>query len=268
MARLFLSFLGPFQASLDGQPVVGFESNKVRALLAYLATESDRPHPRESVAGLLWPDYPNRSALNSLRSALANLRQAIGDRDADPAFLHITRNTLQFNAASECVVDIAALSAVADLPFGQLEEAVAGRGSFLEGFSLDDSPPFEEWLLLRREQFKRQMQEAIARLAAHFEESEDYQSALRYARQRLELEPWDEDAHRLTMRLLAASGHRSLALAQYESCRRALARDLGIEPAQETIRLAEQIRDETLLSDVVTGDAGRLAARRRASGAG
>ena len=53
MARLSLSVLGPFQAALDGEPITDFESDKVRALLAYLAVESERPHRRETLAGLL-----------------------------------------------------------------------------------------------------------------------------------------------------------------------------------------------------------------------
>lgn len=109
MARLSLSFLGPFQARLDGRLVAGFESNKVRALLAYLAVESARPHARELVAALLWPDHHNHSALNSLRSALANLRGVIGDRYADPPFLLITRDTVQFNPAADYHLDVAAL---------------------------------------------------------------------------------------------------------------------------------------------------------------
>jgi DNA-binding SARP family transcriptional activator len=90
MAHLSLSLLGLFQAELDGQQVTGFESNKVRALLAYLATEADRPHARQALAGLLWPDYTDRSALNNLRSALANLRHAIGDQQTKPPFLIIS----------------------------------------------------------------------------------------------------------------------------------------------------------------------------------
>jgi len=43
MARLTLSFLGPFRVTLEGQPVAAFESDKVRVLLAYLAVESGRP---------------------------------------------------------------------------------------------------------------------------------------------------------------------------------------------------------------------------------
>ena len=43
MPQLVLSLLGPFAVTLDGQPITTFESVKVRALLAYLAVEADRP---------------------------------------------------------------------------------------------------------------------------------------------------------------------------------------------------------------------------------
>ena len=69
---LRLSFLGPFQAFLDGKTLTGFDTQKTRALLAYLAVENTRPHSRETLAGLLWPDRPQSSALSSLRNALAH----------------------------------------------------------------------------------------------------------------------------------------------------------------------------------------------------
>jgi predicted ribonuclease YlaK len=46
--------------------------------------------------------------------------------------------------------------------------------------------------------------------------------------------------------LLTLSGQRGAALAQYETCRRVLAEELGVEPAAETRRLYQQIRDEVL----------------------
>ncbi|GAB4530332.1 MAG: hypothetical protein Kow0063_08280 [Anaerolineae bacterium] len=248
MASLSLLLGGPFQATLDGEPATGFESNKVKALLAYLAVEADRPHPRETLAGLLWPDYPDRSALANLRSALANLRQAIGDRQAEPPFLLITRDTIQFNTASDYSLDLAGLQNLPGLSVGQIEQAVAVcRGSFLEGFSLGDSPPFEEWLLVKREQLSRQMREALHRLAAYYEEGGKYERAITYARQQLELEAWDEVAHRQLMRALALNGQRSAALAQYETCCRLLAQELGVEPSRETTALYESIRDEMLV---------------------
>src|SRR5690606_12515409 len=57
----------------------------------------------------------------------------------------------------------------------------------------------------------------------------------------LQLEPFREEAHRLLMRLLAESGQRSAALAQYEVCVRILDEELGVEPDDETVALYEQI---------------------------
>jgi WD40 repeat protein/DNA-binding SARP family transcriptional activator len=246
MAHLTLSLLGPFRAELDGQPVTGIESNKVRALLAYLAAEADHPHARQALAGLLWPDYTDRSALNNLRSALANLRQAIDDQQAQPPFLLINRDTIQFNSHSDHWLDLECLQDLPGLKIEKLEQAISAcRGSFLEGFSLADSPPFEEWLLYKREQTNRQTSEALQRLAAHYEAIEDYGRTIAYSRNRLELEQWDEDAHRQLMRALACSGQRSAALIQYETCRRLLKDELGVEPGRATTTLYEHIRDES-----------------------
>jgi DNA-binding SARP family transcriptional activator/predicted ATPase len=253
MAHLSLALLGSFRASLDGQAVTGFKSNKERALLAYLAVEADRPHRREVLAGLFWPDWPDRDALSNLRYALSNLRRVIDDRNADPPFLLITRDTLQFNAASDSWVDAAALEAAVTADQArpaspdQLECAVAlYRGGFLEGFSLSDSAAFEEWVLLTRERLVRKAQTALKRLAASHEERGAYEQAERWGWRMLELEPWDEVAHRQLMRALALSGRRSAALAQYEACRRQLSEELGVEPSAETSRLYEQIRDGRL----------------------
>ena len=62
MHRLSIGLLGPFQATLDGAPVSGFAYTKVRALLAYLAIEAERPQTRAYLAALLWPDVAERLA--------------------------------------------------------------------------------------------------------------------------------------------------------------------------------------------------------------
>jgi DNA-binding SARP family transcriptional activator len=77
MARLSLQLFGPFQAELDGKPVSGFRSDKIRALLAYLAVEAHRPWSRAILANLLWPDFPEKTAQSNLRNALSNLRRVL-----------------------------------------------------------------------------------------------------------------------------------------------------------------------------------------------
>src|SRR5436190_12668297 len=110
MAHLSLALLGSLRVELDGAPVTLFESDKVRALLAYLALEVDRPHRRAALAGLLWPERPERAAHLSLNQALANLRQAIGDRSATAPLLRITTETIQFDTASDHDLDVATFS--------------------------------------------------------------------------------------------------------------------------------------------------------------
>jgi predicted ATPase/DNA-binding SARP family transcriptional activator len=235
------------------KPVTGFKSNKVRGLLVYLSMEADRPHSRESLAGLLWPEWPNSEALGNLRYALSDLRRAIGDRTADPPYLLIHRDRLQFNAASDYWLDVAAFTQgvsgdKANPSFLQnLEKALEiYQGSFMEGFSLEDSPAFEDWALMTRERLARQASEGLHTLAEAYEHRGVHEKASSYAWRQLEIEPWDETSHQRIMRIQALTGQRSAALAQYETCKNLLEDELGVAPAEETTRLYEAIRDGKL----------------------
>ena len=253
MSQLAVRLLGPLQVTLGSEPVTAFSSDKVRALLVYLAVECERPHPRESLLGLLWPDYPQRSARVNLRSALANLRSAIGDREAMPPYLDISRQTLQFNRASNAWVDV---TAFCDLLHKEVSEQDAIRrlvkaielyqGVFLEGFSLPDSPAFEQWALLERERLHRLVSDALRRLADYYEEHGQYDKALQRARHLLELDPLLEAEHRRAMRLLAMSGQRAAAVAQYDACRLVLAQELGVEPELQTRAVYQKIVAEEI----------------------
>ena len=97
MAHLSLAFLGPPVFTLDRFPVTGFKASKAKALLVYLAVEADRPHRRETLATLLWPNRPDRTARTNLRRALSDLRRAVGDHYIEPPFLSISRDAIQFN---------------------------------------------------------------------------------------------------------------------------------------------------------------------------
>ncbi|UCH61470.1 MAG: hypothetical protein JSV61_08290, partial [Anaerolineales bacterium] len=254
MSKLELNLLGLFNTKLDDAPADKFESNKVRALLAYLAVEAARPHSREMLAALLWPDWPDSAARSNLRYALADLRKAIGDHNADPPFLLISRDSLQINSASDHHLDVAEFTELANGASQPAEDRIERlcdalalyRGEFLDGFSVPDAAPFEDWLRLKREQLHRLHLKVLRDLAGAYEQDGDITQALAHARRGVELEPWQEGAQRQLMRLLALDGQRSAALAQYEACRRSLADELGVEPSLETIALYESIRDGTL----------------------
>jgi DNA-binding SARP family transcriptional activator/tetratricopeptide (TPR) repeat protein len=262
LPRLTLSFLGCFHVCLDDRPVTDFKSNKVRALLAYLAVEADRPHRREALAGLLWPDWPDRDALSNLRYALASLRRTIGDHAATPPFLLITPQTIQFNPASDYWLDVAELGRQIADGAEPVSAQSLYRGSFLPGFSIGDAAPFEEWALLRREQISLQLMSLLGSLAAYHEARGNYPAAQSCARQQVALESWSEEAHRTLMRVLALDGQRSAALHQYCRCRDLLRDELGVEPAEETTTLYEAIR-AGVVADKETGKQGNKDVGRR-----
>jgi DNA-binding SARP family transcriptional activator len=252
MARLSVRLLGALQVTLDGTPLTGFESDKERVLLAYLVEESQLPHRREKLAGFLWPERTEAVARSNLRRVLSNLRRLLGDRNlSGPPFLLVTEHTVRLNPACDAWVDSLSfaglLRPLRQQPGTQLEDAIRlYQGDFLEGFSVTYSPACEEWILLCRERYQRLMMEALHRLVEAYEKQGSYARALELACRQLEMEPWWEEAHQQLIRLLALSGHRTDALAQYEKCRRVLAEELDAEPSLETTELYEQIRDQRL----------------------
>jgi DNA-binding SARP family transcriptional activator/predicted ATPase len=257
-ARLSISLLGSFRAILPQGSAATFESDKVRALLAYLAVEAQHAHRREKLAGLLWPDLPNQRARQNLSQALYNLRAAINDYQASPPHLLITPQTIQINPAAHYQLDVAdfldlvsasqqhahhSLAACPACLAGLRQAAGLYQGDFLAGFVLPDNQGFEDWISCTRQQLHYQAMQILLHLAGYYEGQGRYKQAARFALRQVALEPWLEEAHRQLMRALAASGQRSAALAQYETCRRILEAELGSAPDPQTTALYEQIRD-------------------------
>ncbi|MBL7063653.1 MAG: tetratricopeptide repeat protein [Anaerolineae bacterium] len=248
--ELRLILLGGLRITRNGGPVTGFVSNKVQALLSYLAV-TGRSHFRPALAGLLWGEMPEANALMNLRQALANLRRLVRPH------LLITRQAVEFNRDSPYWLDVEEFEKLVNWETGRLvdwsrdratnlptlHEAVElYQGDFLEGFYVRDAPAFEEWVLVQRERLRTLALQALHVLVAHHASWRENSLALQYTTRLLALAPWREEAHRHKMLLLARSGQRSAALSQYETCRRILVEELGVEPSAETTALYERIR--------------------------
>jgi predicted ATPase/DNA-binding SARP family transcriptional activator len=258
-ARLSLSLFGPLEVRLDGRPVSGFEYNKVRGLLAYLAMAGRQPQPRAHLCELLWPNAPERAARQSLSQALTRLRHALRDSASAQPLILATTETIQLNPAAGLEVDAARftdLLQAAESHAGQhrawklctpcnrllAEAAELYAGDFLAQFYLADSAPFEEWALLLRERFRQRMLSVLERLAQHAEWRGAWEAAAEHTSRMVALEPWLEGNQRALLRRLAHAGQPAAALAHYEYLRRMLAESLAIEPDTATSALARAIQ--------------------------
>ena len=207
-------------------PVVPPPGRRAWSLLGWLALHPGE-HARGSVAARFWPDVLDSSARASLRSALWELRRALGDDDA----LHAGRDRI----------------ALAARPTSRSSTPTARPGSSSRpsrSTAARCSPTSTTTGCWRRATSTPSgSAAALARLAAA---APDPAKAVSWARRRLALDPLDEDAARDLMRRLADAGDRPAALTVYD-------------------RLSDRLR-ESARARAVAADprAGRRGARRAA----
>ncbi|MEM7111710.1 MAG: BTAD domain-containing putative transcriptional regulator [Chloroflexota bacterium] len=263
---LRLTLFGPFQLCVAEDPPLHFRTNKIRALLAYLVAENGRSHTRHTLATLLWPEVTERRARQNLSQAIHRLCKTVDTSVSglSKTHLQITRQTITVLPNSNIFCDVTAFSKriaeththshtkIRDCTtcLEKLRQAVdLYQGEFLAGFHLRDSAPFEEWLMLKREQYHSEALRALKILIQVEQAQENHTHVEQYARRLLAIEPWNEMGWQNLMLSLANQGYRSQALVQFEACQAQLWETLGVEVGGETVRIAEQIRDCAYESD-------------------
>ena len=173
---LEITTLGGLQILVGGEPVTGFYSRKVEALLVYLAC-TGRPQSRDVLADLLWDDVTQSRAMGNLRVVLHNLREKLGP------YVEITRTTVALNLGDDPSTgsgqgvwfDVAELEdGLASPAAEQVADALSlYQGDFLAGFYVRDCPRFEEWQLVEQERIRGAVMGALDGLVAHYLERGD-----------------------------------------------------------------------------------------------
>src|SRR3954447_20141148 len=189
-----------------GDPPAG---RPARELLAWLALHPGM-HPRLELAMRFWPDVPEASARASLRTALHELRRALGD-----ASEHLTVDRERVGL-SDVWVDVRDL----DDP----EALLAAEP--LKGIERD-------WAVAARDEHRE-------RVSALLETRS--QTSLRWAREWVKHAPLSEEAAQRLMTLLADSGDRAAAMSAYVRLEDRLQHELSVPPSRQTRRLLAEIR--------------------------
>ena len=252
MGRLSLRLFGAPQVEYDGHSV-SLRLQKELALLVYLAATS-RPHTRMALATLFWPEQEERRALAALRRVLYQLRVDLGDVADDT--LEVTPRLVSLRPGSALWLDTQQFFGATHLcaqhthpPDAPEASCVATlnaairlyRDDYLAGFSLADSPAFDDWQFFEREGLRAEYLRVLALLTNSYERSGAYEQAIEAARLWVGREPYHEPAHRALIRLYAQIGQSAAARRQYDTCKRILAEQLGVQPHQETERLYQSL---------------------------
>lgn len=254
LPALKLYLFGPLRIEQNGE-TVALRRRKAQALLAYLAV-TRQPHHRDALATLLWPEFNQQQARTNLRRELAELRTVLG-----VARLVDDRVTVHLNTASPFALDLADFQqhlvqarhcphpghapgtdvCLACLP--HLRQAAAHYSDhFLAGFTLPDSPAFDDWHFFQADGLRQTLATLLEQLVRGHSAAQQFTDAIPFARRWVALDPLHEPAHCQLMLAYALAGQHAAALRQYESCVRVLEEELGVPPAAETTAVYAQIR--------------------------
>jgi len=249
MAQLQLFVLGPPRLEREGQPIE-LNLRKALALLVYLAV-SGQPQSRDALATMLWPESDQREGRTRLRRTLHRLNETIGDEilDSGPEIIRLNSHADLWldSAAFRQHVVTATQNLLAPERLARLNAAVEVYSEdFLAGFTLPDSPAFDEWQFFQRESLRQLYGQLLEELVQAYRRQHDWAQAIAYARRWLALDGLHEPAHRMLMRLYAWAGQHVAALRQYQECARILDAELGVAPEDETTALYEAIRTRQL----------------------
>jgi len=237
MLHLEIHLFGEMQAvQSDGRPLRLPPSTQ--SLFAYLILFHERSHSRESLTNLFWEDVPLKNARRCLSTALWRLKKELPQ---DAACLAVSeRGNVQFAYNNSQWIDILSFEENANRGLHlSMEEMGAADASFLEkainlyrGDLLDGY--YDEWVLRERERLHLLYLRTLSRLMRYYGERNELARGIDYGQRLLAVDPLREQIHRELMLLYMKKGERSLAIQQYESCRRILAAELGIVPMSET----------------------------------
>ena len=255
---------------VDGRPIPAsaWRLRKASELVKVLAiTPGHRLH-REQAMEQLWPDRPAEAARNNLHQALRVARAALGESDDDLGrrVLVLRDGVVRLCPNGGLWVDTETFATAIREAAGAsgFDGHIAARDLYRGELLPDDR--YAEWAAGLREALAHDHLTLLTQLAQLQERHGDREAATETLRALLRDDPADENAHRSLMRLYAAGDERRMALRQFERLRAVLARELDVEPSEESRRLYREILEGRVESTASTAAAGATTPTRTGTG--
>jgi LuxR family transcriptional regulator, maltose regulon positive regulatory protein len=232
--------LGRFEAVVDGRSLTSAGRSQRRPLELLQALLTDRAGlSQTALIDHLWPDIDGDAARNALDLALLRLRRLLGQKDT--VMLKNGRLSLD---SSRIWVDSWAVQTLCEEPVQTLpNEALRRhteqllrtyRGHFLPGEE-------DAWSFTMRDRLRSQLGRHICHIAEIMEQRAEWEPLRGLLTRALELDPVNEEFHRLMLRCLATEGRHAECVAAYRRCQDLLANLLGTEPSDATRSLLEEL---------------------------
>jgi DNA-binding SARP family transcriptional activator len=250
MSAIGFRLFGKFSIEREARQLESLEGSKERELVSYLLINRHRPHPRETLASLLWGETSTEKSKKYLRQALWHLQTALAsDNPGGSQVLLVEHDWVRLNLDSEFWLDVAEFERAFEMAQGvpgkhldaQRAQAVEVAVHLYSGDLLEGC--YQDWCLYERERLQNAYLVMLDKLISYCEEHQEYEKGLIYGTTILRFDRARESTYRQLMRLHYKADDRTGALRQYERCVAALSEELGVAPDQQTKSLYEGIRN-------------------------
>ncbi|MGH3822179.1 MAG: AfsR/SARP family transcriptional regulator [Pseudonocardiaceae bacterium] len=247
-ATLAVRMLGGFELKFDEQPVREWRGRRALSIIQFLVVNRRNAVSREVLIDAIWPEIDIDQGRRRLHQGIYDLRSTL--RDADPGRTHIicVDGSYRLDPAMPVWVDSEEFDRLVSAA-GQsqaenrIDEAFelcrAASGLYRDDFLSDAIGT--DWSTAERNRLRARYVVLCNQLAELHAVRGEHRCAIAVLDRVLGKDPWNEDAARITMRCYVEMGHSSLALGVFKSCEQALARELGVRPSAETLRLYHEI---------------------------
>lgn len=243
---LRFELLGRFRVMRAGWEIGpgGWERPMAARVVRFLLVTGPSAVTEDALFEAFWADRPTDAARQHLAVALSRARKLLDLPDAERSIVEVSERTYALRLREHDSVDAREFEEAAAEALGQSEP---GRRASLErAAAVWTGEPLPEdryapWSFAWRDRLTERYVEVLSALIELYTDSGEHRETVRTARELLELDPLNEEAHRWLMIAYARTGRTNYALRQYLECRRALVGELGMEPAASTSRLQARL---------------------------
>jgi LuxR family transcriptional regulator, maltose regulon positive regulatory protein len=223
-------------------------TRRARDILCFIASRRHRRASKDTIIDTFWGEADFGSVEKNFHPTISHIRKALNsNQPLKQNFLLYRDGDYQLNPEFSYRIDTeefdrlvtegdAARRAREQEAYVKSYESAAElyRGEFMQG-------TYDEWAEEQRSYYREQYLRLLEILAQVAQKADDWPRSMSLAHRILREDPFREDVHCHLMRAHAAQGNRVAVREQFETLRKLLRKELGVEPAAETQRVYKEL---------------------------
>ncbi|PYS72526.1 MAG: hypothetical protein DMF69_07300, partial [Acidobacteria bacterium] len=248
---LTINVLGPIEIFRElSRPLAAdaWTTRRARDILIFIASRRHRRASKDTIIDTFWGEADFAAVEKNFHPTVSHIRKALNSNQAfKQNFILYRDGDYQLNPELSYQIDIEEFDRLATRGDNarrarKLDECVEAyelavtlyRGDFAQG-------SYESWVDEQRSYYREQYLHLLESLASIAQKQEEWSRSLQLAQQILHEDHFREDIHCMVMKAHVKLGNRGAAKEQYETVRRILERELGVEPGPETRRVLKEL---------------------------